>query len=182
MNAWEAEVAGQLGRAFDELMASGLVRAGSLVVLGCSTSEVGGGRIGKNIQAGTGEALAEAALAAAERHGLRLAVQCCEHLNRSLVVERETLERLSLTEVRAVPKPTAGGSCAAAAWLRMRDPALAETVRADAGIDVGDTFIGMHLKRVAVPVRISFDQIGKAHLTLAATRPPYTGGPRAQYE
>lgn len=182
MNEWEAEVAGQLGRAFDELMATGLVRPGSVLVLGCSTSEVAGGRIGKNSQVGTGEVLAEAALDAAERHGLRLAVQCCEHLNRSLVVERETLERLGLTEVKAVPKPTAGGSCAAAAWLKMREPALAETIRADAGIDVGDTFIGMHLKRVAVPVRISFNEIGKAHLTLAATRPPYIGGPRAQYE
>jgi len=182
MNEWEGEVAGQLGRAFDELMATGLVRPGGLVVLGCSTSEVTGGRIGKNSQADIGAALAEAALAAAKRDGLSLAVQCCEHLNRSLVVERETLERLGLTEVRAVPKPTAGGPCAAAAWLKMADPALAETVAADAGIDVGDTFIGMHLKRVAMPVRISFDQVGKAHLTLAATRPPYIGGPRAQYE
>ena len=120
-------------------------------------------------------------LTLAGARGCACAFQCCEHLNRALVVERETAERYGLDVVCAVPQPKAGGSLATAAWKRMKDPVLVERVQADAGLDVGQTLIGMHLRAVAVPIRLKTDRIGSAIVTAARTRPRLIGGERARY-
>lgn len=171
-----------LNACVEELMAGGNLREGSVVVLGCSTSEVAGGRIGKNSVPELGGVIAGAMLEVCAAHGLHAAFQCCEHLNRAIVVEREVLQALRLTEVRAVPQPKAGGSVPAAAWKRMAHPALAMAIQADAAIDVGDTLVGMHIRPVAVPLRGSCDRLGEAHLVMAYSRLPYIGGSRAVYE
>lgn len=152
-----------------------------LLVIGGSSSEIAGGVIGHNSTYELGEALANAAMDMAEKHGFALAFQCCEHLNRSLVVERETAEKYGCEIVCAVPQPKAGGSMATAAYRRMKDPVLVSSVAADAGIDVGLTLIGMHLRRVAVPVRLPVVRIGEALVTAARTRPALIGGERAKY-
>ncbi|MEG0767242.1 MAG: TIGR01440 family protein, partial [Clostridia bacterium] len=176
------EIARQIREAVDALVTLSHLQAGALVVLGCSTSEMVGGRIGQNAQPILGRVVAQAAIDACAAHGVELAVQCCEHLNRALVMERATLVRRGFRQVMAVPMPHAGGSCGAAAYRLMRDPVLAEHVEADAGLDIGDTMIGMHLRHVAVPLRAKIRRIGAANLVLAGTRPPYIGGPRAKYE
>lgn len=152
-----------------------------LLVVGCSTSEVGGGTIGHASSPDLGQEIARAVLDAAASVGFAPAFQCCEHLNRALAIEREAVERLNLVEVCAVPWPKAGGSCASAAYRLMKEPVLVESIQADAGIDIGDTLIGMHLKSVAVPVRLSVDRIGQARLVCARTRPKLIGGERAKY-
>lgn len=152
-----------------------------LLAVGCSTSEVAGGTIGHASAYEIGEVIAETVLELAAEQGFAPAFQCCEHLNRCLVVERETAEKYGLTIVCAVPRPKAGGSLATAAWKRMRQPVLAERIQADAGIDIGLTLIGMHLKPVAVPIRLKTDRIGCAIVTAARTRPRLIGGERAAY-
>ena len=152
-----------------------------LLAVGGSSSEMAGGTIGHQSTYELGEALAEAALTLAKARGFECAFQCCEHLNRALVVERRTAEKYGLEIVCAVPRPKAGGSLATAAYRRMEDPVLAERVEADAGLDVGLTLIGMHLRRVAVPVRLSTRKIGCAAVTAARTRPKLIGGERAKY-
>ena len=152
-----------------------------LLVVSGSSSEIAGGVIGHNSTYELGEALANAVIDRAEKDGFACAFQCCEHLNRALAIEREAVERLNLVEVCAVPWPKAGGSCASAAYRLMKEPALVEAIQADAGIDIGDTLIGMHLKSVAVPVRLSVDRIGQARLVCARTRPKRIGGERAKY-
>jgi len=154
---------------------------GQMLVIGCSTSEVAGKRIGSSGSMEIAEMIFQGLEQFSKKTGIHLAFQCCEHLNRSLVVEREDLERLGLEEVTAVPVPDAGGSMASYAYRHFQDPVLVEAVRADYGIDIGDTFIGMHLKPVAVPVRVSLKQLGSAHVTLAKTRPKLIGGRRAVY-
>lgn len=157
------------------------MRKVKLLVVGCSTSEIAGGTIGKASAPNLGEDVAQAVIEAAGAHGAAVAFQCCEHLNRALVVERETAEKYGYEEVCAVPYPKAGGSCASAAYRIMNDPVLVDSVRADAGLDIGNTLIGMHLKAVAVPVRLSLKKIGEAPLTAAITRPRLIGGERARY-
>ncbi|NLF27102.1 MAG: TIGR01440 family protein [Clostridiales bacterium] len=152
-----------------------------LLVAGCSSSEIAGGVIGHNSAYELGEAVAAAVLACGEELRFASAFQCCEHLNRAIVIERAEAEKRNLTIVCAVPRMKAGGSLATAAYRAMRDPVLVETVEADAGIDIGQTLIGMHLKRVAVPVRLSKNRIGEALLTAARTRPKLIGGERAKY-
>jgi uncharacterized protein (TIGR01440 family) len=164
-----------------ELAEAGRLKRGHVLVIGASTSEVTGRRIGT---AGTTEvaaALYEAIERSREAYGFIPAFQCCEHLNRALVVEREAAERFGWEEVSAVPVPHAGGLMAAYAYRRLASPVLVEEIRADAGIDIGDTLIGMHLKRVAVPFRASVKRIGEAHVTAAFTRPKLIGGERAVY-
>ena len=153
-----------------------------LLAVGGSSSEMAGGTIGHQSTYELGEALAEAALTLAKARGFECAFQCCEHLNRALVVERRTAEKYGLEIVCAVPRPKAGGSLATAAYRRMENPVLVERVEADAGLDVGLTLIGMHLRRVAVPVRLSLKQIGEASILCARTRPKYIGGERAVYQ
>ena len=152
-----------------------------LLVVGGSSSEIAGGVIGHASAYELGEALANAVLDRAAQRGFECAFQCCEHLNRSLVVERTTAEKYGYEIVCAVPQPKAGGSLATAAWRRMKDPVLVERIQADAGLDVGQTLIGMHLRSVAVPIRIQPDRIGAALVTAARTRPKLIGGERAKY-
>ena len=152
-----------------------------LLVVGCSSSEIAGGVIGHASTYELGEAVARAALECGKELGFACAFQCCEHLNRSLVVERDVAEARGLQIVCAVPRPTAGGSLATAAYKAMREPVLVETIAADAGLDIGQTLIGMHLRRVAVPVRLARKTVGEALVTAARTRPPLIGGERARY-
>ena len=116
------------------------------------------------------------------RAGIFLTAQCCEHLNRALILEREAARLYRLEPVNVVPQPKAGGSFGTGVWALMDDPILVEEVRADAGLDIGDTLIGMHLRRVAVPVRLEHGEIGCAHVTAALCRPPLIGGERARYQ
>ena len=154
---------------------------GGVLVLGCSTSEVAGGRIGHNSVPELGDALAEAMLDACDETGLRAVFQCCEHLNRALCMEQSTLARLTLTQVNVRPMPTAGGSTGAAAYDRFAHPAMAMSIQADAAIDVGDTLVGMHIRPVAVPLRMENAKVGQAHVVMAYSRYPLIGGARAQY-
>lgn len=152
-----------------------------VLVIGASSSEVGGKRIGTAGSLEVAQAIVHGALRARGARGFALAFQSCEHLNRALVVERSTLRALGLEEVAAVPIPGAGGAVAATAYRTFSEPVLVEQIAAHAGLDIGDTLIGMHLRRVAVPVRLTVAQIGAAHLAAARTRPKLIGGARAVY-
>ena len=171
-----------LDAAVEALQAAGEIAPGGLIVLGCSTSEVAGARIGKGSVPELGETIAEAMLSACAAHGVHAAFQCCEHLNRSIVMEQCVLDERRLTQVKAIPQPKAGGSVPSAAWKRLQKPALAAFIQADAAIDIGDTLVGMHIRPVAVPLRIEYDHIGHANLVMAYSRLPYIGGSRAVYE
>ncbi|MEC0172254.1 TIGR01440 family protein [Paenibacillus graminis] len=164
-----------------ELSEAGKLGPGKILVVGASTSEVAGVRIGTGGALEVAQQLLEGIVQVAEERGFHPVYQCCEHLNRSLVMERSLLDKLGLREVSAVPIPGAGGSMAAAAYRSMADPVLAETVEAHAGIDIGETLIGMHLRRVAVPFRPSLRYIGSARVNAAWSRPPLIGGERAVY-
>lgn len=165
-----------LRQAVDALAEAGHIQPGGLIVLGCSTSEVAGARIGKGSVPELGEVIARAMLDACRAHGLEAAFQCCEHLNRAIVMEQRVLKDLRLTQVRAIPQPKAGGSVPAAAWKLLDQPALAMAVQADAAIDVGDTLVGMHIRPVAVPLRLDVNHVGHANLVMAYSRLPYIGG------
>lgn len=175
---WEAELKSILTD-FNE---QAQLKKGQVLVVGCSTSEIIGQKIGT---AGT-EEVAEMVFRQLRdfqaETGVQLAFQCCEHLNRAIVVERETAEQKQLDEVTVIPVRTAGGAMASFAYQKMNDATVVEFIKADAGIDIGDTLIGMHMKHVAVPVRVSQKSIGHAHVTLAKTRPKLIGGARAVYE
>ncbi|WP_082232662.1 TIGR01440 family protein [Halobacillus massiliensis] len=164
-----------------QLLETGHMKDG-LFVIGCSTSEVAGERIGTSGSEAIAEVLFEEWKKFSKHSGAKLAFQCCEHLNRALVIEREVQETYGLPEVSAIPVAKAGGSMASYAFKHMEDPVLVETVQAIGGVDIGDTLIGMHLRRVAVPLRIEQKSIGQAHVTVARTRPPLIGGARAVYE
>ena len=171
-----------LRQAVDALADAGHIQPGGLIVLGCSTSEVAGARIGKGSVPELGEVIARAMLDACRAHGLEAAFQCCEHLNRAIVMEQRVLKDLRLTQVRAIPQPKAGDSVPAAAWKLLEQPALAMAVQADAAIDIGDTLVGMHIRPVAVPLRLDVNHVGHANLVMAYSRLPYIGGSRAVYE
>lgn len=166
---------------FEEVSKKTEIRKGSILVVGCSTSEVLGGRIGKESSLEVAESIYNGFKNELDRRDIYLASQCCEHLNRALVIEREVAERLGLEIVSAVPQMHAGGSFSVTVYKNMKEPVLVEEVKADFGLDIGDTLIGMHLKKVAVPVRLSTKTLGKANLTCAYTRPKYIGGERAKY-
>ncbi|MGY4688410.1 TIGR01440 family protein [Salibacterium sp. K-3] len=153
----------------------------NVFVIGASTSEVTGSRIGSAGSEEAAEALYDILSSFQEETGVHLAFQGCEHINRALVVERASAEWFGFEEVVTVPHRRAGGAMAAHAYSSFSDPVVVEHVRADAGIDIGDTFIGMHLKHVAVPVRSRVTSIGGAHVTMAVTRPKLIGGARARY-
>ncbi|GFN32726.1 TIGR01440 family protein [Paenibacillus xylaniclasticus] len=165
-----------------ELAAAGSLKPGQLVVFGVSTSEVLGRRIGTSGTTAAAAAIFAGIEAVRRKAGFYPVFQCCEHLNRALVLEREAAEKYGLDEVSAVPVPKAGGSMAAYAFQSLSDAVLVESVRAHAGVDIGDTFIGMHLRPVAVPVRPTIREIGQAHVTMAFTRPKLIGGERAVYK
>ncbi len=158
------------------------LREGDILVVGCSSSEVLGKKIGSASSPEAAAAIFEEIYAAAREHGLYLAAQCCEHLNRALILEAEAAARYRLAPVNVVPQPKAGGSFATAAYAAFANPVAVEHIAAQAGIDIGDTLIGMHLQPVAVPVRTPVQQIGEAHVVCARTRPKFIGGVRAHYD
>lgn len=163
-----------------ELLKTAKIKRGGIFVVGCSTSEVCGCKIGTNSDESVAESIFRGLHAAAEEYGVYLAVQCCEHLNRAIVTERAAAP---LSEpVNVVPRKKAGGSLATVAYQSFKAPVVLESIRADAGVDIGGTLIGMHLKQVAVPVRLSVDKIGLAHIVCARTRPKFIGGERAVYD
>ncbi len=156
-------------------------QSGQLFVVGCSTSEVIGGKIGTMSSPEAAEAVFSGIYRAVKERGVYLAAQCCEHLNRALILESEAAERFGYEEVNVLPQPKAGGSFATAAYYTFEKPTAVEHIKAHAGMDIGDTLIGMHLKDVAVPVRISQRKIGEAHVVCARTRAKFIGGSRAIY-
>ena len=164
-----------------ELIDAAKLTEGQILVIGCSSSEMVGERIGKGSSMEAAVALYETIAPMAAEKGIYLAIQCCEHLNRAIVMERACAETYGLEVVWVKPQPHAGGSFATTAWEHMVDPVAVETVKAHAGMDIGDTLIGMHLRRVAVPVRLKTDRIGCAAVTAARTRPKLIGGERAKY-
>jgi uncharacterized protein (TIGR01440 family) len=153
-----------------------------LLVIGCSTSEVAGKRIGTSGTLEVAGMIYEEVTCFQKETGVQIAFQCCEHVNRALVLPRAVAEMRGYEEVSVVPVRTAGGAMAAYAYNHMEGAIVVEHIKADAGIDIGDTFIGMHLKHVAVPIRGTIKEIGHAHATMAKTRPKLIGGQRAVYE
>ncbi|WP_026568211.1 TIGR01440 family protein [Bacillus sp. UNC41MFS5] len=158
------------------------LRPGQLLVVGCSTSEVIGERIGTSGTVEVAEMIFRGLKKLQSDTGIDLAFQCCEHLNRALVIERAVTDEKRFDEVSVVPVRKAGGAMATYAFGALEDAVVVEFVKADAGIDIGNTLIGMHLKHVAVPVRVTQKKIGQAHVTLAKVRPKLIGGARAVYE
>ena len=167
--------------AVTELLDAAKLKPGSLLVIGCSSSEILGQNIGKGSSPEAAQAVADAILPILEERKILLAAQCCEHLNRALIVERTTMEKFGFEQVTVMPRPKAGGSFATAVYSAMKDPVAVEFVKADAGLDIGNTLIGMHLKHVAVPLRLSVKRIGEAAVNAARTRPKLIGGVRAEY-
>ena len=176
-----SELTAQARKATDEFLEAAHLETGDVFVVGCSSSEIRGGRIGHDSSMEVAAAVLAGVLPPLQEQGVYLAAQCCEHLNRSIVIEREVAKQYGCQIVAAVPQPHAGGSWATNCWRTFKDPVLVEEVKAAAGMDIGGTLIGMHLRRVAVPVRLSMDHIGEAILLCARTRPPFIGGSRAVY-
>lgn len=176
-----SELTAQARRATEELLEAAHLETGDIFVVGCSSSEIRGGRIGHDSSMEVAAAVLAGVLPPLQEQGVCLAAQCCEHLNRSIVIEREVAKQYGCQIVAAIPQPHAGGSWATNCWRTFKDPVLVEEVKAAAGMDIGGTLIGMHLRRVAVPVRLSMDHIGEAILLCARTRPPFIGGSRAVY-
>ena len=178
---FKKQIETQARQAVTELLAEAKLKKGDAFVVGCSSSEIVGGHIGKDSSLEAAQAVYAGIAPVLAENGIWLAAQCCEHLNRSIVIEREAAKANGYQIVSAIPQPHAGGSWATNCWQRFNDPVLVEEVRAAAGMDIGGTLIGMHLRRVAVPVRLSMDHIGQAILLCARTRPPFIGGSRAVY-
>ena len=175
------EIKEQSKKACSELVDAAKLKEGQILVVGCSSSEVMGQRIGKGSDINAAEAIYEGITEVLKPRGIFLAAQCCEHLNRAVIIEKEAL--LPGTEiVNAVPHPHAGGSFATTVYKNAKCPVAVEEIKADAGMDIGSTLIGMHLKKVAVPVRLTTKNIGEAILVCARTRPKFIGGSRAIYD
>ena len=166
--------------ALSELIERAKLVGGETVVIGCSTSEIVGSKIGTNSSPDTAGVVFDALYKCATERGIYLAVQCCEHLNRAIITERAAARGYEIVNV--VPQPKAGGSLATKAYARFDDPVALEEIRADAGLDIGFTMIGMHLKKVAVPLRLENNKIGEATVLAARVRPKFIGGARAIYD
>lgn len=169
-------------RAAKEILEAAKLEEKQLFVVGCSTSEVGGVAIGTFSSPELAEVVFGGVYQATQEAGVYLTAQCCEHLNRALILEKDAAECYGYEVVNVIPQPKAGGSFAAAAYKNFEHPVAVEHIKAHAGMDIGDTLIGMHLKDVAVPVRIRTERIGDAHVVCARTRPKYIGGGRAVYD
>lgn len=172
----------QAQKAITELVEVSKLEKGDIVVVGCSSSEIAGDKIGSNSSFEIGKAVFESIYTVLKQKEIFLAAQCCEHLNRAIITQKECMLKYGLERVNVVPQPKAGGSFATAAYQSMENPVAVEYILADAGIDIGGTLIGMHLKRVAVPVRLSVKKIGEANIICARTRAKYIGGERACYD
>ena len=174
------EIKEDAAKAAAELVKEGKLHRGQIVVIGCSTSETLGEDIGSWSVPEAGEAIYDGLMSVFGKEGIFIAAQCCEHLNRAIITEREAVPFADIVNV--VPQPKAGGSFATAAYKKMNDPVAVEEIRADGGIDIGGTLIGMHLKKVAVPLKLKQDHVGRAHVTAARVRPKFIGGDRAAYD
>ncbi len=163
-----------------EIIETANLKQGDILVVGCSTSEVVGEKIGTASSPEAANAVFNGIYKAANEKGIFIAAQCCEHLNRAIITEREAAPFSDIVNV--VPKPKAGGSFATAAYTSFKKPVAVEEIKADAGIDIGFTMIGMHIKKVAVPVRLNNNKIGNATVLAARSRPKYIGGERACYD
>ena len=173
------EIQGAVQAACEALLDAAKLSAGDILVVGCSSSEILGGRIGTYSSPEVGKAVFDGLMEVLTPRGIYLAAQCCEHLNRALIVEHEAVPNAEIVNV--LPQPKAGSSFATAAYESFRHPVALEEIRADAGLDIGGTLIGMHLKKVAVPVRLKQDHIGQAIVLAARVRPKFIGGERAIY-
>lgn len=171
----------QTSNVFKELIEKASLKEGDLVVLGCSTSVVTGSIIGTDSNLDCAKAMYSAFYPYLKERGIFLAAQCCEHLERALVVEREYAEKHNLEIVNVIPVPKAGGSNATTAYEIFNEPVVVDGVKADAGIDIGGTLIGMHVRRVAVPLKMENNKIGEASVICARSRPRFVGGERAVY-
>ena len=174
-------ITAQARQAAAELLEVANLEEGDLFVVGCSSSEIAGGQIGHASSLEAAQAVFAGIYPLLRERGIWLAAQCCEHLNRVLILERDCARQYGYDPVCVVPQPKAGGSFATTAWRSFAAPVAVEHIRAHAGLDIGGTLIGMHLKPVAVPVRVSVSRVGEAILLLARSRAPYIGGERAHY-
>lgn len=171
----------QTKQVIDELISKAGLKQGDVLVVGCSSSEIVGQTIGHGSSLEAAQAVFSVIYPALCEKGIFLAAQCCEHLNRAIIVEKAYAEKKNLEWVNVRPQPKAGGSFATTAYETFKEPVALEHIKADAGLDIGLTLIGMHLKDVAVPLRLSLDMIGSAHITAARTRAKFIGGERAHY-
>ena len=176
------DITAQARTVVTELLDQANMKPDTLFVVDCSSSEMVGKRIGKGSSMDAAQVAFQGIYPVLQERGIRLAVQCCEHLNRALIMERAVAERKGYEIVNVMPQPHAGGSFAVTAWNAFEDPVAVETIQADAGMNIGGTLIGRHLRRVTVPVRTSLNHIGEAIVLCARTRPKYIGGPRAVYQ
>lgn len=175
------ELTEQAKKAVLEIIEQSKIDKGSIFVVGCSSSTVKGENYGTASSIEIAQAIFDGIYPELKSRGIFLASQCCEHLNRAIITERELAERLREPEINVVPQPKAGGSFATITYNTLENPVAVEHIKADAGIDIGGVLIGMHLKEVAVPLVISVKTIGKANITSARTRPKFIGGERAHY-
>ena len=166
----------------EELLQKAKLKQGDICVIGCSTSEITGNNPGTNSTPELAEAVFDVIYRILCENHIYIASQCCEHLNRAIVVERKVAEKKGLEIVNVIPQPKAGGSFATATYKALKDPVVVEKIRADAGIDIGGVLIGMHLKETAVPVPLRQRTIGQARIIAARTRPKFIGGARAVYD
>lgn len=174
------EITEQAKKTTEEIIEIAGLKRGQILVVGCSTSEIAGDKIGTNSNLDLAKAAFEGIYEVATKYGIYIAAQCCEHLNRAIIVEKNAV--FFQEPVNVVPQPKAGGSFATTAYNTFKDPIAVEEIKADAGIDIGGTLIGMHLKKVAVPVRLVNNKIGSAQVSAARTRPKFIGGERAVYD
>lgn len=173
---------GQSKKVLKELISNAKLNLGDIVIIGCSTSEVIGKEIGTCSNINVAQSLFDGFIDIINENGLFLAAQCCEHLNRAVVVEREVAEKLNLEIVNVVPGIKAGGAFSTVCWNNLKKPVAVEKIKADCGIDIGGTLIGMHIKSVVVPVVTSIRRIGDASVICARRRPKFIGGERAKYD
>lgn len=172
----------QANQAIKELIDAAKLKKGDILVVGCSSSEIVGGQIGHDSSLQAAQAVFAGLYPVLKEKGIYLAAQCCEHLNRAIIIEKECADLYGYDIVNVVPQKKAGGSFATTAYSNFEHPVAIEFVKADAGMDIGSTLIGMHLKHVAVPLRLSINKIGEANVTFARTRPKCIGGVRAIYD
>lgn len=174
------EIKLEASKVAEEIYEKANLKEGQILVIGCSSSEVCGDKIGSNSNLEIAESVFMGFYEVLQKKGIYIAAQCCEHLNRAIIIEAKAAKNLDIVNV--VPFPKAGGSFATSAYKYFENPVALEEIKADAGVDIGDTLIGMHLKKVAVPVRLVNNKIGEAHVVAARVRPKFIGGERAHYD